>query len=169
MFPGRARPDVTAASAAGAAHAAAGHFRRSLDGLTLSSLGIGTYLGNSDDRTDAVVAAAAASCLRSGLNVLDSAINYRCQRGERSLGRMFDKLIPAGAVRREAVFVSTKAGYVPYDGARPADPAGYIRDTYIRTGIAKAEEFVGGSQCIAPGYLREIGRASCRERVYVLV
>jgi aryl-alcohol dehydrogenase-like predicted oxidoreductase len=160
MFPGRANPEPTAAFAAVCAHAAAGHFRPTFDGLTLSSLGMGTYLGGSDDRTDALVAAAAASALQSGLNVLDSAINYRCQRGERSLGRMFEKLIPTGVVRREAVFVSTKAGYVPFDGVRPADAAGYIRDTYIRTGIAGADEFVGGSQCIAPNYLRDQIRRS---------
>jgi aryl-alcohol dehydrogenase-like predicted oxidoreductase len=121
---------------------------------------MGTYLGAADDRTDAAVAAAAAGCLASGVNVLDTAGNYRCRRAERSLGRAFDRLLAGGAVRREAFFVSTKAGYIPFDGVRPADPAGYVRAAYIETGIARPEDIVGGSQCIAPAFLRDqIGRS----------
>ncbi len=74
MFPGRATPEGTARFR-DAADAAAGHFRRSPDGLSLSSLGIGTYLGRDDARTDALYAGPVRCALQLGLNVVDTAIN----------------------------------------------------------------------------------------------
>ena len=61
--------------------AAAGHFRQ-VQSLALSSLGIGTYLGQPDDKTDAGYAASVISAVENGINVIDTAINYRFQRSE---------------------------------------------------------------------------------------
>ena len=65
--------------------AADGHFR-AVQGLVLSSLGIGTYLGQPDERTDAAYTEAIVAAVQSGINVIDAAINYRFQRSERSIG-----------------------------------------------------------------------------------
>src|SRR2546430_11543416 len=64
--------------------AAEGHFRET-QRLALSSIGIGTYLGPPDAKTDEGYTAAAVAGVESGFNVLDAAINYRFQRSERSL------------------------------------------------------------------------------------
>ena len=66
---------------------AAGHFRSSAE-LWLSSIGLGTYLGDADERTDALYAAAITRAVEMGCNVLDTAINYRHQRSERVIGRV---------------------------------------------------------------------------------
>jgi len=55
---------------------AAGHFREIPGGLVLSSIGIGTYLGDPDSATDAAYTAAIVSAVENGSNVIDSAINY---------------------------------------------------------------------------------------------
>ena len=55
--------------------AAEGHFRQA-QGLTLSSLGIGTYLGQPNDNTDASYSAALVEAGLAGINVFDTAINY---------------------------------------------------------------------------------------------
>src|ERR1700704_4976069 len=65
--------------------AAPGHFRQGM-GVWLSSLGIGTYLGRDDAATDALYAASVRRALQLGLNVVDTAINYRHQRSERAVG-----------------------------------------------------------------------------------
>src|SRR5450755_5040895 len=65
---------------------AAGHFREIPGGLVLSSIGIGTYLGEADDATDGAYTDAIVSAVESGCNVIDSAINYRFQRSERAVG-----------------------------------------------------------------------------------
>src|SRR5437870_1756175 len=84
--------------AAGAAHER--HFREGLGGLTLSTIGLGTYLGKQDGATDALYLAAVKQAIQAGCNVIDSEINYRCQRSERTIGEALAELIQDGASPR---------------------------------------------------------------------
>ena len=139
--------------------AKAGHFRRPeavryLEDLWLSSIGIGTYLGEPDAATDQRYTDAAGAAIESGLNVLDSAINYRLQRSERSIGAALKQAFASGSVQRDELLLCTKAGYLTYDGTVPADPRRYFLEEYIESGVAPREELVGGMHCMAPSYLR---------------
>ena len=69
-----------------AGRAAAGHFRLR-ENLYLSSIGIGTYLGNPYETTDVNYKNAVVRAVQLGVNVIDSAANYRFQRSERSIGQ----------------------------------------------------------------------------------
>jgi len=133
---------------------APGHFRKTGD-LTLSSLGLGTYLGSEDEATDRGYEESVAAALTRGVNVFDTAINYRGQRSERSIGRALARAFESGAVRREEVFVSTKGGYLPHDSEDPRDPKAYILETFVESGVAPRAEIVRGGHCIAPAYLRD--------------
>lgn len=135
-----------------AAQAAPGHFRKR-NSLTLSSLGIGTYLGEPDAATDADYVRAVSRALELGLNVVDTAINYRFQRSERSIGAALAELVAAAKLARDEVVVSTKAGFLTPDGDYPPDPAAYFTREYIQPGILRVEEVVGGMHCLAPAYL----------------
>ena len=75
--------------------------------LTLSNVGIGTYLGNPDSETDYLVQDAVKKSILSGINVIDSAINYRAQKAERSVGNAIAQLIDNNDISREEIFVST--------------------------------------------------------------
>ena len=133
--------------------AAPKHFRQQ-HGLWLSSLGIGTYLGNADEATDARYTDTVARAVQSGANVIDSAANYRFQRSERSIGAALKLLIADGFARDEIV-ICTKGGYLPFDGAPPRDVRRYVEETFVKTGIAEFEDFVGGSHCMTPAYLQQ--------------
>ena len=124
------------------------YFRRFSD-CVVSSIGIGTYLGDPTDERDDRYRQAIEDALRSGINVLDTAINYRHQRSERVVG----DAIAESSVDREAVLVATKGGFVPFDGERPDDPARYIRSTYLDTGIIDRDDLARGQHCIAPGFI----------------
>jgi len=113
--------------------AAEGHFRKS-QGLSVSSLGVGTYLGQPTDSIDASYAAALVEAGLAGLNVFDTAINYRFQRSERNVGTALKVLANKGRARDEFV-VCTKAGYLTPDGAMPADANRYFFDEYIQRGV----------------------------------
>ena len=130
----------------------AGHFRL-LQNLWTSSIGLGSYLGEADDRTDALYAEAIRAALARGCNVLDAAINYRCQRSERTIGKTLETLIAAGTIAREEVILCTKGGYLPFDERVPADPARYLVDTVINAGLAAYDDIVAGCHCLAPAYL----------------
>src|SRR6202162_6554025 len=74
---------------------AEGHFRDA-QRLAVSSLGIGTYLGNPDEKTDRDYTAAIVEAAQGGINVIDAAINYRFQRSERSVGAALVELKTKG-------------------------------------------------------------------------
>jgi aryl-alcohol dehydrogenase-like predicted oxidoreductase len=124
-------------------------------GLLLSSLGLGTYLGEETDAADRGYEASVAAALALGVNVFDSAINYRGQRSERAIGRALAAAFGGGTVRRDEVFVSTKGGYLPHDAEDPREPRRYVQETFLLPGLAPAGEIVQGCHCMAPGYLAD--------------
>jgi aryl-alcohol dehydrogenase-like predicted oxidoreductase len=133
--------------------AADGHFRE-VHGLVLSSIGIGTYLGQPDERTDAAYTAAVVGAVENGINVADAAINYRFQRSERSIGAALVQLEAKGYSRDQLV-LCTKAGYLSPDGKMPSDPNQYFFQEYIQRGIFSAKDIAAGSHCIAPRFLQD--------------
>jgi len=133
-------------------HAAEGYFRRR-NGLWVSSLGVGTYLGENDSATDEGYTQAVSRCLEAGVNVVDTAINYRFQRSERSVGAALAAVVSGGKLSRDEVVVASKAGFLTFDGDIPTDPNGYFRREYLETGVVKPEEIVGGMHCMAPAFL----------------
>lgn len=124
------------------------------EALRVSSLGIGTYLGPEDAATDALYQAAVTAALERGVNVIDSAVNYRHQRSERAVGAALAAAIGRGALARDEVVVATKGGFIPFDGEVPRDPSGYVSATYLRTGIIGPGDVVG-AHCMTPRYLAD--------------
>ena len=123
--------------------------------LWLSSIGLGTYLGEPDQNADAAYTEAILLALRSGINVLDTAINYRHQRSERNIGAALGQLIGSGELRRDEVFVCTKAGYLSFDGNLPVDPHDYFLREYVHSGILNPREIAGGMHSMAPAFLED--------------
>ena len=133
--------------------AAAHHFREQQQ-LLLSSIGIGTYLGNADRATDQNYTDAVVRAVHLGANVIDSAANYRFQRSERSIGEALQILINEQGFRRDELIICTKGGYLPFDGAPPRNIRAYLEETFVQPGIANFDDFVGGSHCMTPRYLQ---------------
>lgn len=132
------------------------HFRKSeyTDNLTLSSLGMGTYLGGINDSTDKQVEQALENTILSGgVNIIDTAINYRYQKAERSIGRRLSKLFSQNLIKREEIFISTKNGYVPGDADLKLDPRSYIHKS-LKEKIFEASSFVDGSHSMHPAFLQ---------------
>lgn len=128
-----------------------GHFRKVRE-LTFSSLGIGTYLGQANDSTDSGYTAAIVTAVEAGFNVVDTAINYRLQRSERSVGAAL-KVLGHKGFSRDEIVVCTKGGYLTPDGSMPADPNRYFFEEYIHKGIFSAKDIAAGSHCITPRFL----------------
>ena len=135
-----------------AGRAAAGHFRER-EGLSLSSIGIGTFLGHPDEETDERYKEAVVRAVQLGVNVIDSASNYRFQRSERSIGQALTELAEQGFSRDE-LLLCTKGGYLPFDGGPPYDVQTYVEETFVKPGIATFDEIVGTSHCMTPAYLQ---------------
>jgi aryl-alcohol dehydrogenase-like predicted oxidoreductase len=109
-------------------------FYRSVFGLQVSSLGIGTYLGDADDATDRAYTDALTAAGENGINFFDTAINYRNQRSERCIGAALQRM------QRDEVVVCTKAGFLT---------PGAVPDNLNRNEVA------GGMHCMAPDFLAD--------------
>ncbi len=151
MLKGRATTDATASYARHFAKLA-GNFRPML-GCSVTSIGIGTYLGEADEETDSAYEAAIEAALSGGINLVDTAVNYRFQRSERTIGKVLAKLSAAGTLKREEVIVATKGGYITFDGEVPPDPRGWFEERFVRTGIVAPGDLVDGSHCMTPMYI----------------
>ena len=109
-------------------------FFRGAQGLRVSSLGLGTYLGNPDEATDRAYADAARAAFASGINFFDTAINYRNQRSEHALG---DALREAP---RDEFVICTKAGFLTPDAVPE---------------LLAAADVAGGMHSMAPDFLAD--------------
>lgn len=127
------------------------HFR-DVEGLLISSIGLGTYLGHHDEETDELYRRAVVRAVERGCNVIDTAINYRCQRSERSIGQALRDLAKKG-IGSEQVVVATKGGFIPYDDAPPGDTQQYLEENFYKTGLLEPADVVGGCHAMTPRYL----------------
>lgn len=133
------------------AHLAADHFRPRY-GLHMSSIGLGTYLGGLDGAASAGYVESIVAAVEGGCNLIDTAVNYRHMRSERDVGAALARLFAAGTAHRDEVIVCTKGGFLPFDGAPPADRLGYIQAQLDELDLAPLD-LVGGVHSIAPAFL----------------
>ncbi|HZK77741.1 MAG TPA: aldo/keto reductase [Gemmatimonadaceae bacterium] len=157
LISGRAAPEAT--------HSYASRFnsgflddfyREAPSGLAISSIGMGTYLGECDDTEDQRYVELLAAGISNGLNLVDTAINYRCQRSERAVGQALRRALKSGSASRSDIVICTKGGYIPLDGAPPAsrdEYKAYLTSEYFDRGIMSTADVVAGGHCLKPRFL----------------
>ena len=134
-----------------------GFFRPTTFGNTVSSLGIGTYLGESTDADDEAYERTIAHAIRSGVNLIDTAINYRSQRSERSIGAALGEVFADGSARRQELTICSKAGYIPFELTPPPtreEYRDYVRRSFLEPRILHPDDIVAGGHSIAPRFLK---------------
>ncbi len=122
----------------------------------VSSLGLGTFRKEPYREENYIVnyKDAVKTAVLNGINLIDTAINYRYQTSEREIGEALQELFDAGKARREQLVVTSKAGFLPLDFPFPENPYGWIEDTVIAPGLASKEEVVMDQHCMTPAFLR---------------
>jgi aryl-alcohol dehydrogenase-like predicted oxidoreductase len=158
-IPGRATAEGTRRFAARATRERklpSEHFRDAAERIRLSSIGLGTYLGAPDAPTDVAVEQAVSLCVTSGrVNLFDTAINYRYQRAERSVGRALGRAIERGTVGRDEVFVSTKVGYLAPDSESSVPLDRWVATELVDPGVLDPADIVDGSHALSGSYLED--------------
>jgi len=131
-------------------------FRKMEGGAVVSSIGIGTYLGECSVADDGAYTEAIAAALASGVNLIDTAINYRCQRSERAVGAAVQRAIDKGT-SREAIVICTKGGFLPLEDRPPESREAYreyLRREFFNSNILTPDDVVAGGHSIVPSFLR---------------
>ncbi len=133
-------------------HVSRGHFLGHVE-LWLSSMGIGTFLGNVTPAVDNLIKSAIMRSIESGaVNIIDTAINYRLQRSEKVIGETLRLMTNLGQITREQVFIVTKQGYLPGDAELRQTPEQYLKNL-IKAGMIKEEEVKQG-HCLNISFLK---------------
>lgn len=141
MISGHSTTEGTARFATRFPGAVARGFFREAMGWKVSSIGLGSYLGELSDEADVGYYGAALDALAGGINVFDTAINYRHQRSEKAVGSAIRKAIAGGNIARDEVVVCTKAGFLT-PGA-------------VSEGILQESDIVRGVHSMHPGFLKD--------------
>ena len=128
---------------------------KKFENLLLSNVGIGTYLGDADAKTDELVTNAVKQSVLSGINVIDTAINYRSQKAERSVGKAISELIDDGKITRDQVFISSKNGYLTNDADVQLGFWEYVKDEYSQKGVIEEGDVTSGYHCMTVPYLSD--------------
>ena len=131
-------------------------YRSGLAGYTLSSIGLGTYLGECTEADDAAYESEITTAIDDGINLIDTAINYRCQRSERVVGRAVQQSLKNGTPR-DAIVICTKGGYLPLADHPPESRDEYrlyLKNEFFDTGILTPDDVVSGGHSLAPSFLR---------------
>lgn len=108
-------------------------------GLTVSSLGIGSYLGSTDDNTSRAYEEAVKAALQDGINFIDTSLNYRNQLSERNIGAALEGLLQSGKIARDEFMIATKAGYL-VAGA-------------VTSAVVDKKDVVGDGHAMSPRFL----------------
>lgn len=125
--------------------------KRAFHSLSISAFGLGTYLGDCDETTDEYYENAIYHAVAGGVNFIDTAINYRCQRSERVIGKVLKGLEKKG-IGRDQVVISTKGGFVPGNND-PEEYQNHVRRTYWESGILQHGDLVEDCHCMTPRFL----------------
>jgi aryl-alcohol dehydrogenase-like predicted oxidoreductase len=107
-------------------------FYREAQSMRVSSLGIGTYLGEMDAETDDRYRQAILEAIDGGINFIDTSLNYRHCRSERNIGESL-RYVNASAI------VCTKAGFLVPGATPQLNPA----------------DVVSRMHCMTPGFLAD--------------
>lgn len=124
--------------------------------LFFPSLGIGTYKPEPYKEDNYIInfGSAIKMALRRGINLIDTAINYRYQISEREIAEALGVMFAEGEIKRDEVIIASKGGFIPLDFPFPENPYGWIQRNIVDAGLAAKEEIIIDQHCMTPAFLR---------------
>ena len=131
-------------------------FYTRFDGLIFSKLGFGTFKKEPYKEENYIFdyKDALKSAIKNGINLIDTAINYRYQESEKEIGEVLAELIDKGEVKREELIVCSKGGFIPLCFPFPENPYTWIGENIIQKGLATSLDIELDQHCMTPSFLR---------------
>lgn len=122
----------------------------------VSSLGLGTFRKEPYREENYVISYkdSVKTAIENGINVIDTAINYRYQVSEEEIGEALREMFAEGKVKREALVIASKAGFIPLEFPFPENPYAWIEKHIVDKGLAAKEEVLVDQHCMSPEFLR---------------
>lgn len=120
----------------------------------MGRIALGTHLGDFSDTDSEKYINAIKYAVRNGINTIDGAINYRGMRSEKDEGIAMNQLIEAGEIKREDIFITSKAGLLFGDVQEGLNPQKCLMEILEPKGITIDDftEYEGLLQTLNPGF-----------------
>ena len=132
------------------------------NGLVFSKLGLGTFNKEPYKEENYVFhyIEAVKQAIRSGINLLDTASNYRYGVSEKEIGEALKEL--GDEVKREELIICSKGGFIQLDYPFPENPYTWIGENIIDARLATSEDIELDQHCMTPDFLEYSCRRSLK-------
>ncbi|QOY53163.1 aldo/keto reductase [Candidatus Sulfurimonas baltica] len=128
--------------------------------LIFSKLGIGTFNAEPYKEENYVFhyIEGVKEAVRSGINLIDTASNYRYGQSEKEIGEALKELFAEGISSREELIICSKGGFIQLDYPFPKNPYMWIEENIIEKNLATKDDIEVDQHCMTPDFLEY----SCR-------
>jgi aryl-alcohol dehydrogenase-like predicted oxidoreductase len=123
--------------------------------LVFSKLGLGTFNKEPYKEENYVFhyIEAVKQAVNSGINLIDTASNYRYGQSEKEIGTALKELFEENITKREELIICSKGGFIQLDYPFPQNPYSWIEENIINNNLAKKEDIELDQHCMTPDYL----------------
>ena len=94
------------------------------------------------------------SVLSGGVNHIDTAPNYRYMKSERTVGKIVSTLENKYGIKRNELFISSKAGYIPEDAVNLISRSEMIKKLVKDVGVPESEIVMENGHSMNPKFLK---------------
>ena len=123
--------------------------------LVFSKLGIGTFNKEPYKEENYVFhyIEGVKEAVKNGINLIDTASNYRYGQSEREIGEALSEIEAEGIAKREDLIICSKGGFIQLDFPFPDNPYQWIEDNIISKNLATKDDIEMDQHCMTPDYL----------------
>lgn len=91
--------------------------------------------------------------VKNGINLIDTASNYRYGQSEKEIGIALKELFEEGITKREELIICSKGGFIQLEYPFPQNPYSWIEENIINTSLATLDDIELDQHCMTPDYL----------------
>lgn len=123
--------------------------------LIFSKLGLGTFNKEPYKEENYVFhyIEGVKEAIRSGINLIDTASNYRYGQSEKEIGIALKELLDEDEIKREELIICSKGGFIQLDYPFPENPYLWIDENIIQTKLATKDDIELDQHCMTPDFL----------------
>lgn len=91
--------------------------------------------------------------VKSGINLIDTASNYRYGQSEKEIGIALQELFEEGVTKREELIICSKGGFIQLEYPFPENPYKWIEENILNNSLATKDDIELDQHCMTPDYL----------------
>jgi len=123
--------------------------------LIFSKLGLGTFNKEPYKEENYVFhyIAGVKEAIKNGINLIDTASNYRYGQSEKEIGEALKELIDENEITREELVICSKGGFIQLEFPFPKNPYTWIEENILSKKLATKDDIELDQHCMTPDYL----------------